>query len=306
MFLLLLVDVSVVEDKTRGSDMWSFLIGVCVAIVAVLTIVWLGEDRLVLMPHCYPHYEMYTHTQKYHRLKSGGLLLHHNPDNVNRRVLLLLHGNAGDIDGMYEFAQRFAKDGYSVYLLEYHGYGICGRDQLGNSLRPSTNGLVTDLDEAWEMIPLEKRSTAILAGISMGGGVIGQHLKRRSADGPWPAQIVLLNTFFDFPSIASEKFPIPILNWVVKYAIKTRWNLTLGIQRFEQYTTNKTKSAIVVVATEDDQLIQMHHSKEIIKVAPYRTSYIVLPDGGHNASISFHDPLWTLALLPATLVQKSL
>lgn len=278
---------------------------------------WTLEDRCLLHPTSCPRYLAYDQASTdFIPLSSGGLLLHCRPSTndkqsserheFERRTILCLHGNAGNLDGMANMARSMAELGYDVYLLEYAGYGICA-----GAGHPTTNSLVDDLREAWTMIPSAKRGQAILLGFSMGGGVICEFLRTAAdvLDEDLPAQIALLNTFFDLPQLVRDVLPIP----GVSQMMRTRWNARPGIESYCQRRHGNDRPTdtlhvnvalhgnVLVVAARDDELIPLKHADSIISTINDSftdKALVILPNGGHNNSIQMHFALWTPYLLP--------
>lgn len=287
---------------------WLMMVVVLVATTIYATL-WALEDTFLLHPsRCSQYLSFDPRTTQYHKLKSGGLLLHCQK-NQSGRAIMCLHGNAGNLDGMAGMAQRLLDLGYDVYLLEPRGYGICSLEKSSaakdesNLINPTTDSLVQDLHEAWSTFPTEKRSSAILLGFSMGGGVICQFLEHTKV-GSWelPAQIALLNTYYDLPMLVNDVFPIP----GVSMLMRTKWNATKGIHAFCERTKYRPEGPgnVLIVAALDDELIPIKHShllQKCIQDTHTQRQLITLPNGGHNNSIETHFNLWLPALLPAAL-----
>jgi predicted esterase len=260
-------------------------------------------------------------------------------DGGSRRHVMLLHGNAGDADGMFPLATLLTEMGYRVHVLEYAGYGeawnnvprLASRHDLPSSLgsslgsslaAPSSSGanhdrggsgrlapeprtLIDDLADGWREIPSRERASAILLGFSIGGGAVLQGLASSNVlpTNDLPAQIVVFNTFFDLPAlasaiVASAFVPIPGLS----YLVHTRWNASDGLKRYARDRAQLGQVAhLLIISTANDELMPRSHAEQLQVVATQTgaaTVHIVLPDGGHNNALS---PLVILPPSPDTL-----
>lgn len=282
---------------------WYFVLVVVALIVAsVYAALYTLEDTFLLHPsRCLEYLAYNPVTTRRTRLSGGGLVLHCQIDPLpSSRAIMCLHGNGGNLDGMANLAQHLFQQGYDVYLLENAGYGICYQTEQGARLSPTTNSLKRDLLEGWQVIPPEKRSDAILMGFSMGGGNICQFLASDQVSlSDFPAQVALLNTYYDLPLLVNDVFPVP----GVSKLMHTKWNAKAGIERFCSQHPSGLANVLVVYA-QDDELIKPKHAQLIHQSVPepHLKELVTLPNGGHNNSIEKHIQLWLPHLLPAPLL----
>lgn len=275
---------------------WVVLLLLVVA--AIYATLWSLEDTMLLHPAVCRSYLSYDPSSiKLIPLRSGGLLMHchRNQDLTGSKPILCLHGNAGNLDGMANLSRLLLDRSYDVYLLEPAGYGVCGLNANGCRVKPTTEGLVTDLQEAWEHIP--QKSEAILWGFSMGGGIICQFLKTADADS-LPAQVCLINTYFDLPMLVRDIFPLPGVSSVMK----TNWNASNGLERYCSAKRASGGANVLIIAALDDELIPIKHAHLLLKSITddcTKRELVVLPNGQHNNSVETHTNLWLPSLLPA-------
>ncbi len=112
-----------------------------------------------------------------------------------RAVVVVLHGNAGNICRRIEHAQGFAHEGMDTLLVGYRGYGASGG-------APSEEGLYCDavgaIDHAAKLsVPV------VVYGESLGGAVAVEAALRRT-----PSMLVLQSTFTSVPEIAAKMVPV--------------------------------------------------------------------------------------------------
>jgi fermentation-respiration switch protein FrsA (DUF1100 family) len=112
-----------------------------------------------------------------------------------RAVVVVLHGNAGNICRRIEHAAAYAREGMDTLLVGYRGYG-------GSGGKPTEEGLYNDavgaIDHAASLgVPV------VVYGESIGGAVAVEAALRRT-----PSMLVLQSTFTSIPDIASKMLPI--------------------------------------------------------------------------------------------------
>jgi hypothetical protein len=112
-----------------------------------------------------------------------------------RGVVVVLHGNAGNICRRIEHAQGFANEGLDTLLVGYRGYGAS--DGV-----PCEEGLYCDavgaIDHASKLgVPV------VVYGESLGGAVAVEASLRRA-----PSMLVLQSTFTSVPEIAAKMVPV--------------------------------------------------------------------------------------------------
>lgn len=106
-----------------------------------------------------------------------------------RYVVLVSHGNGGNISSRIYLAQSLVRCGCSVLLYDYQGYGTSGGV-------PSVTGICNDANAAYDFLAKNKairQSDIILYGESLGGGVSSALSLKR------PARAIVLQS--TFPSL---------------------------------------------------------------------------------------------------------
>jgi len=154
-------------------------------------------------------------------------------------VLLLLHGNGGNISHRLSFYQAWLSLGVNVFAFDYRGYGQSGG-------RAGEEGTYRDAQAAvgW----LRRRGFApgrILAlGKSLGGGVASELALREPL-----GALALQSTFTSIPDIGAELFPwLPVrrLHSIHYHTLEKLPRLTLPV---------------LVMHSPDDALIGYHHAQ---------------------------------------------
>lgn len=162
------------------------------------------------------------------------------------RVILLFHGNTGNISDCLESLRLFADLGYATFVFDYRGYGR-------SEGHPGEQGTYHDADAAWEWLLREKHyapATVVIVGRSL-GAAIAAHVAARHR----PAAVVLESTFTSLPDIAAETHRL----------VPTRL-----MTRFEYNTLARMPrihSPVLIVHGREDRVIGYHHGERLYAAA---------------------------------------
>lgn len=154
-----------------------------------------------------------------------------------RWVMLVCHGNAGNIGHRLELCDALLSTGVNVFLFDYRGYG---RSQG----RPNEEGTYHDAQAAIQW--LQNRGFAggniIAFGESLGGGVASELAVREKIGG-----IVLQSTFTSIPDIGAELFP-----WLpVRALARIRYETCRKLPRIN--------APVLIMHSRADDLIGFRH-----------------------------------------------
>jgi uncharacterized protein len=185
-------------------------------------------------------------------------------------VILVCHGNAGNISHRLDLGALLLEAGAGVLLLDYRGYGRSdGRPGEGNTYR--------DAQAAYHwLVGKGIAPTNIIGyGESLGGGVVSELAVREKLGG-----LILQSTFTSMTDLGAELFPwLPVrLISTIKY--NTRAKLP------------KLHVPVLILHSRKDDLIAFHHAEENFAAAN-EPKFLREISGGHN------DALW--ASRPAML-----
>ena len=180
------------------------------------------------------------------------------------RVVLILHGNGGNISHRAELYALLRSLGLNVFALDYRGYG---RSQG----RPSEAGTYLDAEAAYRWLTHKGfAATNILAlGESLGGGVASELAVRQPLGG-----LVLPSTFTSIPDLGAELFPWLPVRWLGSIKYDTHAKLPL------------IHTPVLLLHSRADTLIRFQHAEKNFAAA--REPKLLQEIGGdHN------DPLGT-------------
>jgi len=178
-------------------------------------------------------------------------------------VILVCHGNAGNISHRLDLGALLLQAGAGVLLLDYRGYGR-------SDGRPGEENTYRDAQAAYHWL-LGKgiAATNIIGyGESLGGGVVSELAVREKLGG-----LILQSTFTSMTDLGAELFPwLPVrLISTIKY--NTRSKLP------------KLHVPVLILHSRKDDLIAFHHAEENFAAAN-EPKFLREISGGHN------DALW--------------
>lgn len=175
------------------------------------------------------------------------------------RVLLFFHGNAGNISHRLDSIRYFHDLDLSVFIIDYRGFGQ-------SEGRATEKGIYRDADAAWRYL-MERGiapSEVVIFGRSLGASVAS-----RLAAQHQPLALIVESSFTSVPDIAQELYP-----W-----LPARW-----LSRLNHATRDYIRDVhcpVLVVHSQDDEIIPFHHGEEIFAAANEPRTLLVLR-GTHN------------------------
>ena len=176
------------------------------------------------------------------------------------RVLLLFHGNAGNVSHRLDRAKLFAERlGVDLFLVDYRGYGR-------SAGRPSEAGLYRDgfaiYDAALERgFPAER---IVLFGESLGCAVAVEVALARPCAG-----VALETPFLSVPALARVHYP-----FVPRFLVRSRYDTQSKIAR--------VGSPKLLVAAALDDIAPASHARRLFELAKPPKELLVVPGAGHN------------------------
>jgi hypothetical protein len=135
-----------------------------------------------------------------------------------RRVVLLCHGNGGNISYLMDTYRIFHELGLSVLAFDYSGYGQSGG-------RASEKGTRSDAMAAWNWLVEERGfrpDRVVLFGRSLGGGVAARLASDLAALGTEPGGMILESTFTSVAAMGAARYPWLPVRWLVRHRYDTR------------------------------------------------------------------------------------
>ena len=190
-------------------------------------------------------------------------------------VVLILHGNAGNISHRMDSIAMFHRLGYGVLIFDYRGYGR-------SSGKPSEQGLYQDALTAWDYLTRQRGiapTRIILFGESLGGAVATWLAARER-----PGALVLSSVFTSAPELATDLYPWLPAKWLVRMSYDTRSMLA------------QVTCPVLIAHSPDDEIIPFHHGQRLFNAAAAPKVFLPLT-GSHNDSFIFMHQKWVDVLV---------
>jgi hypothetical protein len=199
-----------------------------------------------------------------------------------RGVVLVSHGNAGNVAARIPYAEAFVAAGLAVLLYDYRGYG-------SSAGSPSEAGTYLDAEAAFDWIVGPggfPPARVALYGESLGGGVSIELATRRPV-----ACVVVESTFTSLPALGRRLYPwLPVqLLATIRYDNAAKI-AGLGVP-------------VMVVHSPDDDLVPFDLGRALFDAAREPKAFLAT-EGGHNDGGSLRRAEWRNAV--AEFVRASL
>ena len=191
-----------------------------------------------------------------------------------RGLVLVFHGNAGNIGHRLDYLRMFHDLGYASLILDYRGYGR-------SSGKPSEDGTYLDAAAAWRhatQVLGYPAARIVLFGESMGGAVAAQLAAVQK-----PAALVLASTFTSVPDLGAEIYPWLPVRALARIRYDTRKRLAT------------IASPVLVIHSRGDDIIPFSHGEQLFAAA-ISPKQILEIEGGHNEGFVFNREAWVRGL----------
>jgi fermentation-respiration switch protein FrsA (DUF1100 family) len=178
-------------------------------------------------------------------------------------VVLVCHGNAGNISHRLDLCRALLATGVNVFLFDYRGYGR-------SEGRPSEKGTYRDAEAAYQWLQGKGfAGTNIVAyGESLGGGVAAELALRQPVGG-----LILRSTFTSIPDLGAELFPWLPVRWLASIRYDTCRKLP------------RLKNPVLVMHSRADELVGFRHGERNFAAANEPKLFWEL-SGMHNDSVA--------------------
>lgn len=188
------------------------------------------------------------------------------PRQPEGKIVILFHGNAGNISHRAIKAAHLMDHGYGVYLAEYRGYG-------GNAGSPSEAGFYKDAEAALSWVEGQGYSPAqfVIYGESIGTGVAVEMALR------WhPHYLILEAPFTSAMDVARLSYYWLPVNLLMR-------------DRFDSLSKiSKIKSRLLIVHGDEDGVIPIGFANKLYESANHPKEFVTINGGAHSDLYDHH------------------
>ncbi|RAQ40024.1 phospholipase [Arthrospira sp. O9.13F] len=180
-------------------------------------------------------------------------------------VIFDLHGNSSNIGGNLGYAKQFHNLGFSVWLIDYRGYG-CSSDRF-----PCEQQVYEDAELAFNYLVNERQippNKIVVFGHSLGGAIAIELATKH----PEIAGLIIESSFTSILDMVKVKkqygiFPI---NWLLH-------------QKFDSIAkVRELKMPILFTHGTADELVPASMSEKLYQACPEPKQLLMIPDADHN------------------------
>jgi uncharacterized protein len=266
--------------KSLARKRWRPFIQNCtIAYTLICTTLYFQQQRLFFFPS-----RQLEHTPALYQLKYEGVSIAiaegagkgdrlHGwwipAERSNAPVMLYFHHNAVNIGANVSQALQFQQLGYSVFLVDYRGFG------QSEGEFPTEAQVYEDARAAWNYLTRERRIPAnqiVIYGHSVGGAIAIDLATQH----PEAAALIVQNSFTSMRDM-TKRFG---LYWLfpMKFLLH---------QRFESLEKMKSvRMPVLIMTGTDDFQIPVEMGKRLYEAAPEFKQLTIVQGGGHDNHLS--------------------
>lgn len=186
--------------------------------------------------------------------------LYSEPPGEERPVVLITHGNAGNVRTWADLLALYRAHGYGGLLLDPRGYGMSGGT-------PDEQGCVMDARAAldWLVARGIPARRVVLHGVSIGAGMVVPLARERPVCG-----MILQSAFTDLVSVARRVFFFVPCGLLLK-------------DRYDNLAQAPDVDVpVLLLHGREDHLVPASHSLRLARAFPEVRDLVVVPGHGHN------------------------
>lgn len=256
--------------KKFGSSMISFLVFLIAGYLLLLSLMYLFQRQLIFFPtsnYLITPEKAGLNAENVWISTQDGEKLHgwFFPVEESEYVVVLSHGNAGNISNRIDIGKLLSEIGFSVLLYDYRGYGK-------STGKPDEQGLYTDIESVVQYLNTEKgfkEVEMIMYGRSLGGAVAAYAASKYLVAG-----LVIDSAFENLKTMVADLYPF-VPSSLAAYEFPT-----------ENYLSKITNIPVMIMHSRNDEIINFSHGQKLFEIANEPKRFVELR-GGHNDN--FHE-----------------
>lgn len=176
-----------------------------------------------------------------------------------RGLVFFLHGNGGNLQSWTSGADYYQRVNYDMFMFDYRGYG------KSTGEIDSEEQMHADVRLAWDTIaPRYADKPIVLYGRSLGAALAIRLATEVDAD-----LLVLVSPFTSMLAMAQAQYPI-VPSAILRYPFRNDQNI------------ERVSSPVLFVHGDQDMLIPLTHSRELLKSANPPAELLIIEGAGHN------------------------
>lgn len=255
---------------------WIKLIIIIYAIIGIA--LYAFQDQLLFHPIVVKRDSVYQFNQHYKELfipidieTNINIIQFPVADSVCKGVVLYFHGNRTNISRYEPFAKNFTRNNYSVWMIDYPGFG----KSTGKITEPAL------YEAALQMYKLARvnfePSSIIIYGKSIGTGIATQLASIRDC-----RRLILETPYYGLASLVNNIFWMYPINNMIHFQLPTY-----------EYIS-KVTAPISIFHGSNDELIALSNASKLKSKLKSLDEFIIIENGNHNNLNSF--PIMQLKL----------
>lgn len=178
----------------------------------------------------------------------------------DRPVVILCHGNAGNISHRLDTMHLFHRLGHDFFLFDYRGYGK-------SQGKPSEKGTYLDAEAAWDYVTRERGidpERIVLFGRSLGGSIAAYLAQSRS-----PRALIVESSFTSVTDMGADIYPFLPVRLLARFKYSTADYL------------KKVTCPVLISHSKDDEMISVKHGRKLFEAANDPKEFLEFA-GSHN------------------------
>lgn len=242
-----------------------FLLAIAGGYLVILGLMFLFQNKLLFMPSSAifqtPQSAGLTAEDLWITTEDG-IRIHgwYFPNESAELVVIVSHGNAGNISGRIGIAETLLNSGAAVVMYDYRGYGQ-------SEGRPTESGLYKDVEAVVHHLKTEKEymeTDMVMYGRSLGGAVAAYAASKFELRG-----LVLDSAFQNLRAMIRDVYPfVPAA--LARYQFPT-----------DQYLMQLEGLPIMIMHSPDDEIISYKQGLALYEMIHQPKMFVELK-GGHN------------------------